>query len=32
MEDIYWVGAAMAGILVEVVWNYAITSVYIWEV
>lgn len=32
MEDVYWVGAALAGILVGVVWNYAITSVYTWKV
>ena len=32
MEDVYWVGAAVAGIAIGVVWNYAITSVYTWKV
>jgi len=31
MGDMGWVLSAIAGILVGVVWNYAVTSVYTWS-
>jgi dolichol-phosphate mannosyltransferase len=30
--DTFWLVSALAGILVGVVWNYAVTSVYTWRV
>lgn len=31
-QDTYWVLSAMAGIVVGVVWNYAVTAAYTWRV
>lgn len=30
-QDLYWIGSGVAGILVGVVWNYTVSSVYTWK-
>ena len=31
VQDVYWVGSAVVGVLVGAVWNYAVTAVYTWN-
>lgn len=31
LKDVYWAGSAIAGILIGVVWNYAVTAAYTWK-